>query len=189
MMTKSMSNFLEMSQESSRPSRLSIWQQIRPAWWQVVALVSFGAGIGNGWRALTNPTAQAPPLLAAVTMMLVTFAGWYVWGFFTYLTDAVLFGGHADYRETLDAFGRAFVFQGLLFFTFINSFGWLWGWVALYVTVAAWGIIGPRRLGMRTWQAVVAASLGMLVWLACLLILTLTFVWDGAYIGVGVFTL
>ena len=186
MMTKSMSNFLEMSQESSRAS---IWQQLRPAWWQVVALVSFVAGIGNGWRALTSPTTQTPPLLAAVVMMLVTFAGWYVWGFFTHLTDVVLFGGHANYRETLDAFGRAYAFQGLLFFTFANSFGWLWGWVALYVTVTAWGIVGPRRLGMRTWQAVVAVSLGMLVWLACLLILTLTFVWDGAYIGVGVFTL
>ena len=102
------------------------------------------------------------------------------------LTDVVLFGGHTDYRGTLHAFGRAYVFQALLFFSFANPLGGLWAWVALYLTVAAWGIVGPRRLGMRTWQAIAAASLGLLWWLACLLILTLTLDGGGSYIGWGV---
>jgi hypothetical protein len=40
---------------------------------------------------------------------------------------------------------------------------------------------------MRTWQAMVAAALGMLLWLACLLALTLVLVWDGTYLGIGAF--
>ncbi len=162
-------------------------QRVRPALWQVVAVVSLVAGIGNGWQVLAFRAELLSPLVAAIVMTLATFGGWYAWGFFTHLTDSVLFGGHSDYRGTLNAFGRAYVFQALFFFTFTRPLGWLWGWIALYVTIVAWGVIGPRRLGMRTWQAILAATLGMLLWLACLLILTLVLVFDGTYIGIGVF--
>jgi hypothetical protein len=184
MLTKSMSRLSEM------PTGLTlerVIQRIRPSLWQVVALVSFFAGVGSGWRVLVCQAELPSPLTATVTMMLATFAGWYVWGFFTHLTDVVLFGGHSDYRGTLNAVGRAYAFQALFFFTFTRPLGWLWGWIALYAIAAAWGIIGPRHLGMRTWQAMVAVTLGMLLWLACLLILTLTLAWDGSYLGVGAF--
>ena len=92
-----------------------------------------------------------------------------------------------DYRSTLNAFGWAYVFQALFALTFTPTLGWLWGWVALYATVAAWGIVGPRRLGMRTWQAIVAAALGLLIWLACLLLITAVLASGGIFLGVGVF--
>jgi hypothetical protein len=173
----------------SQVAPVSTWEglrrHLRPSLWQVMTLVSFAASVGNGWRILFWQVESPSPFAAATATMLATFAGWYVWGFFTHLTDVVFFGGHADYRGTLDAFGRAYVFQMLLFFSFVNPLGRLWGWIALYLTVAAWGIVGPRQLGMRTWQAVVAATLGLMWWLACLLILTLTLTWDGSIIGWG----
>ena len=165
----------------------SLMQRVRPAPWQTVALVSFAAGVGSGWRALAQQAELLSPLTATATMVLVTFAGWYVWGYLTHLTDLVLFGGRSDYRGTLNAFARAYCFQALFFFTFTTPLGWLWGWTAFLATVAAWGIIGPRHLGIRTWQAVLAATLGMLLWIGCLLILTLTLVWNGTYLGVGAF--
>lgn len=184
MLIKNTSKLPEMSSSLT-------WQtamlRVRPSLWQIVAFASLLAGIGGGWKALGSLEEILSPLPATVTMMLVTFAGWYIWSYFTYLTDQVLFGGHSDYRGTLNAFGRAYVFQALLVFIFTSPLGWMWGWIALYFTVAAWGVIGPRQLGMRTWQAIVAAALGMLLWLACLLILTLTLVWDGLYVGIGVF--
>jgi hypothetical protein len=164
--------------------------------WQIVAIVSLAAGIGSGWRVLllrSEFLAPVPtgdllsPLTATVTMVLATFAGWYVWGYFTHLFDSVLFGGHSAYRDTLNAFGRAYVFQFLFLFTFTRPLGWLWGWIAMYATVAAWGIIGPRQLGMRTWQAIVSATCGMLVWMACLLLLNITLMLDGGYLGIGAF--
>lgn len=184
MLTENMPSSLELS---PRWTLDTVVQRVRPALWQVVALVSLCAAVGSGWTVLARQSELLSPLTAAATMMLVTFAGWYVWGFFTHLSSAVLFGERSDYRETLNAFGRVYVFQALAFFTFTNPLGWLWSWVALYVTVVAWGFVGPRRLGMRTWQAVVAVTLGMLMWLSCLLILTLTLVWDGSYVGVGAF--
>jgi hypothetical protein len=161
--------------------------RLQPSLWQVVVAASTVAGVGSGWRVLMTKAAPASPLTVAVAMMLVTYAGWYAWAFFTHLTDAALFGGHGDYRSTLNAFGRAYAFQALFALTFTLPLGWLWGWVALYATVAAWGIVGPRRLGMRTWQAIVSATLGMLIWLACLLVMTLTLVSGGLFLGVGVF--
>lgn len=184
MMTESMSRFTEMPKVATREA---LAQLVHPSLWQVIALISFAAGVGSGWRVLVQQADFLSPLVAAITMILATFAGWYTWGFFTYLTDSVLFGGHSDYQGTLNAFGRAYLFQVLFFFVFAKPLGWIWGWVALYLTVVAWGIIGPRKLGMRTWQAIVAVSIGMLLWLACLLILTLTLVWDGYYIGIGAF--
>ncbi len=174
----------------SVPSEIGIKsaiQRVRPSPWQIVALVSLLAGLGSAGRAMVLQTRGPSPVTAAVTMLLATFVGWYVWGFFTYLADRVLFGGHADYEGTLRAFGRAYAFQGLFVFTFSASIGWLWGWVAFYVTLAAWGIVGPRHLGTRTWQAMVAGTLGMLLWLVCLSILTLTLSWNGMYVGVGAF--
>jgi hypothetical protein len=184
MLTKSTSG---LSQIPSGFTRQTLRQHMRPSLWQVVALVSFAAGVGNGWRVLFLRLETPSPLTAATATMLTTFAGWYVWGFFTHLTDVILFGGHSDYRATLHAFGCAYIFQLLLFFGFVNPLGWLSGWIALYLTVAAWGIIGPRQLGMRSWQAVAAATLGLTWWLACLLILTLTLTRDGSYIGWGAF--
>ena len=113
--------------------------------------------------------------------MLVTFVGWYAWGFFTHLADVLLFGGHSDYAGTLHIFGRAYILQALLALTFVPPFGWLWGWIALYATLVAWGIVGPRHLGMRTWQAIAAGALGMFMWLACLFLLQLTLAWPGVY--------
>jgi hypothetical protein len=165
----------------------AVMEWVRPSLWQIVAGASVAAGIGSGCRIMTRQAELPAALVAALTMMLATFAGWYVWGFFTSLTDRILFGGHSDYRGTLSAFARAYVFQALFLCTFTNPMGWLWGWIALYSTVAAWGVVGPRRLGMRTWQAIVAATLGMLVWLVCLLVLTLTLTVDGQFIGVGAF--
>ena len=164
-----------------------VWLRIRPELWHMVALVSFFAGVGSGWQVLIFGAELLSPLAAAATMMLATFGGWYAWSFFTYLADNALFGGHSDYRGTLNAFGVAYLYQAICFFTFVRPLGWVWGWVAFYITVAAWGIIGPRRLGMRTWQAIVAATLGMLLWLACLLVLTLVLVVDGMYVGIGAF--
>jgi hypothetical protein len=181
MLTRKMSMSLEV------PVGEAVMQRVRPSLWQIVALVSFCAGIGSGWTVLARQAELSSPLVAAITMTLATFAGWYVWGFFTHLTDVVLFGGHSDYWGTLNAFGRAYVFQALFFLTFANPLGWLWGWVALYATVVAWGIVGPRHLGMRTWQAIVAVTLGMLLWLACQLILTLALAWSGPCLGVGAF--
>lgn len=184
MLTKSTSG---LSQVPSGSTGEGLRRHIQPSLWQVMALVSLAAGVGNGWRILFWQVESPSPLTAATATMLATFAGWYVWGFFTHLTDVVLFGGHADYRETLHAFGRAYIFQMLLFLSFANPLGWLWGWIALYLTVAAWGIIGPRQLGMRTWQAVLAAALGLMWWLGCLLILTLTLTRSGLYAGWGAF--
>lgn len=147
-----------------------------------MALVSFAAGVGSGWRVLTHQAPLLPPFKTTATVLLATFAGWYVWGFFTHLTDQVFFGGHSDYRGTLSAFGRVYVFQVLVFFTFTDPLGWLWGWIAFYVTIATWGIIGPRRLGMRAWQALVSATMGALLWLACLLISILTLAGGGTYL-------
>jgi hypothetical protein len=161
--------------------------RVRLASWQMVALASLFAGIGNGWKILGQPVGSLSPLWTAAAMMLVTFAGWYAWGFFTHLTASVFFGGHSDYRGTLDAFGPAYAFQALVLFSFTNPLNWLWSWIALYVTIAVWGVVGPRRLGMRTWQAIVAAALGMLPWLALQLILSVTLVWDGLYTGFGAF--
>jgi hypothetical protein len=162
-------------------------QRVQPALWQMVALVSFVAGVGSGWQVLVFRAELLSPLVAAATMMLAMFAGWYVWSFFIYLADNALFGGHSDYQGTLNAFGIAYLHQVLFFFAFTRPLGGLWGWIALYLTVAAWGVIGPRRLGMRTWQAILAATLGMLLWLACLLVATLALVFDGTYIGIGAF--
>lgn len=168
-------------------SAANVLRRLRPADWQLVALVSLCAGIGSGWQVLLSQTEFLSPLTAAVTMVLATFVGWYAWGFLTYLTDSVLFGGHSDFQSTLAAFSRAYLFQALFLLTFTRPLGWLWGWIALYLTIGAWAIIGPRQLGMRSWQAVVVATVGMVVWLACLLIGTLTLVWHGSYIGVGAF--
>jgi hypothetical protein len=165
----------------------SLVQLARPSMWQLVALVSCAAGVGSGWRILLHQNEFISPLTATVTMTIATFIGWYVWGFFVYLTDTFLFGGHSTYRGTLNAFGRAYAFQILFLFTFTQPVDWLWGWIALYATVAAWGVFGPRYLGMRTWQAIVTAGAGMLMWLACLTILNVTMIWDGIYLGVGAF--
>lgn len=167
----------------------SAMQPVRPSLAPIVALVSFGAGVGSGWRVLTCQAGPLSPLMAAATMTLVTFAGWYVWGFFTHQISVALFGAHSDYRGTLNAFGRAYVFQALVLLTFTSPPGWLWGWIAFYVTVTAWGIIGPRHLGMRTWQAVAAAALGMLLWLACQLALSLALTWNSSYVGLGPFSI
>ncbi len=184
MLTKGAANGIEMPWRSAS---VSVLHRLRPSLWHVVLVVSYAAGVGSGWRVLLTQDEQVSPLAVAATMMLVTFAGWYVWGFFTHLIDVALFGGHADFRGTLNAFGRAYVLQALFVLTFTQPLGWLWGWIALYATVAAWGIIGPRHLGMRSWQAIVAASLGLLLWLACLLALSLALVSDGMRLGVGVF--
>ena len=184
MLTKDTSKLIRLPVELPAASVL---HRLRPANWQLVALTSLCAGIGSGWQVLLSQTELLSPLTAAITMVLATFIGWYAWGFFTYLTDSVLFGGHADFQGTLAAFSRAYLFQALFLFTFTRPLGWLWGWIALYLTIGAWGVIGPRQLGMRSWQAVVVVTVGMLVWLACLLIGTLTLVLDGTYIGVGAF--
>jgi hypothetical protein len=184
MLTKDPSKLIHMPVELPVTT---VMQRLRLADWQLVALASLCAGIGSGWQVLLSRTELISPLTAAITMVLATFAGWYVWGFFTYLTDNVLFGGHSDFRGTLAVFSRAYLFQALFLFTFTRPLGWLWGWIALYLTVAAWGILSPRQLGTRSWQAVLVVTAGMLVWLACLLIGTLTLVWGGAPIGVGAF--
>jgi len=159
--------------------------QVSP--WLVVAGISCVAGVGNGWALLARPTLSPSPFLGALTMMLATFGGWWAWSFFTHLIDGALFGGHGDYRETLAAFAPAYSLQALSFLAFTHPLGWVWTWIATYLTIVAWAIIGPRRLGMRTYQAVVAATLGLLVWLACLLAFTLAFQWDGMYVGIGAF--
>ncbi len=182
MLTKDMTRFVQAPLSLNK-----VRQRVRPALWHMVALVSFFAGVGSGWQVLIFRAELLSPLVAAATMMLATFVGWYAWSFFIYLADNALFGGHSDYRGTLNAFGVAYLHQAICFFTFTRPLGWAWGWVAFYVTIAAWGVIGPRRLGMRTWQAIVAATLGMLLWLACLLALTLTLVVDGTYVGIGAF--
>ncbi len=184
MLTKDTTRFFQA------PSSLilnKVRQRVRPELWHMVALVSFLAGVGSGWQVLIFRAELLSPLAAAATMMLATFVGWYAWSFFIYLADNALFGGHSDYRGTLNAFGVVYLYQAICFFTFTRPLGWVWGWIAFYATVAAWGIVGPRRLGMRTWQAIVAATLGMLLWLACLLVLTLTLVVDGTFIGIGAF--
>jgi hypothetical protein len=151
-----------------------------------VLSVSFVAGIGNGWATISREAAVPSPFLAALTMMLATFVGWYGWAFFTQLIENTLFGVSASYRDTLDTFATAYAFHSLGFFSF-GQMGPLWVWAGAYLTIVAWGILAPRRLGMRAWQAVVAATLGMLVWLACLLAFTLVFQCDGLYVGVGAF--
>jgi hypothetical protein len=161
--------------------------RVQPSFWLLVALISFIASASRLWGLSSFQTDLPAPLTAGVTTMVVTFLGWFVWAFFTYLIDILLFGGHGNYGATLNAFGWAYVCQALLFFTFTTPLGWLWGWIALYCTVTTWGIVGPRYLGMRTWQAILAATLGLLMWLVCLLILSLTLSWDGLYIGVGAF--
>lgn len=165
----------------------NLLQRLRPAQWEIMILVSFCVGLGHGWTIISRPTSLLSPLSAAFIMTLITFVGWYVWGLFTFMTDVFLFGGHSDYTGTLNAFARAYLFQALFMLTFTPPFGWLWGWIAFYTTIIAWGIIGPRQLGMRTWQAIVASTLGMLLWLACLLVLEWTLIWDGLYMGIGAF--
>jgi hypothetical protein len=161
--------------------------RFQPSLWQAVALVSVAAGLGSSWRVMNHQVHQVSPLTAALVTMLTTFVGWFAWGFLTYVADRVLFGGHADYRTTLNEFGKAYLLQVLFALTFFSPLGWLWGWIALFYTVAAFGVVGPRYLGMRTWQAIVASTLGMLVWLGCLLVFTLTLTVDGVFMGVGAF--
>jgi len=163
-------------------------QRLRPRLWELVILVSFCTGIGNGWAALTRQTDTRSPLMVGITTLGVTLAGWYVWGFLTYLNDRFFFGGHSDYQGTLNIFGQAYLFQFLLTFSFAPPLYWLWGWIGLYVTLVAWGLIGPRHLGMRTWQAIVSGTLGLLVWLACLFALQLALGWEGIYLFVGDFS-
>jgi hypothetical protein len=50
------------------------------------------------------------------------------------------------------------LFQALSTFAFTHPLDFLWAWVARYLTIMAWGIVGPRRLGTRTVQKVVAAT-------------------------------
>jgi hypothetical protein len=176
-----------LPQRSKALSASAVLRRFQVVPWEIVIAASFLAGIGNGWTALIRQSRIPSPFLAAVTMMLATFAGWYVWGFFTHLIDRTFFGDHADYQGVLDTFWRAYVFQALSLLTFIHPMGWLWTWIASYATIVAWGIVGPRRLGMKTWQALVSATLGMLMWLACLVALTLTLKVDGLYIGIGAF--
>jgi hypothetical protein len=171
----------------SRSSFAWLLRHLRPSLWQWVLVASYAAGVGVGWRALLTRGEQASPLQATATMMVLTFAGWYVWGFFTHVVDKALFRGPSDYLATLDAFGRAYVFQALFLLAFTRPLGWLWGWIALYATVAAWGIIGPRHLGMRTRQALLAVTLGLFMWLACLSLLSLLLNGDGLVLGVGIF--
>lgn len=185
-----------LSRHTTRPVDLTslvdtetAMRRVQPSFWLVMVLVSFAASASRLWNLPAYQADFLSPLSAAITTMLATFLGWFAWGFFTYLADTFLFGGHADYSTTLNAFGRAYVCQALFFFSFATPLGWLWGWIALYCTVTTWGIVGPRHLGMRTWQAILAAALGMLMWLACLLILSLTLTWNGLYIGVGAFQL
>jgi hypothetical protein len=164
-----------------------VLRHIRPTPWHVIAGASFVAGIGSGWTVLVRQAEVPSPFLAAITMMLATFAGWYAWGFCLHLIDGSLFGRHAGYQQTLEAFAPAYACQALCLFTFTHPLGWLWTWIASYLTIVAWGFVGPRRLGMRTYQAIVAATLGMLIWLLCLLGLTMTITWDGLYVGIGAF--
>jgi hypothetical protein len=159
--------------------------RIWPAPWEMVAFASLVASVGGGWAVLARQAGTPSPFLVALTMMLATFGGWYVWAFFTHLVDTTLFGGHASYQELLDAFAHAYVFQSLSLFAFTFSLGWLWTWAAFYFTIVAWGVVGPRRLGMRTYQAIVSATLGMLMWLACLLVLILVMTRDGLYVDIG----
>jgi hypothetical protein len=193
MISKSTTKILEMPRASAVVSAM---QRVGPSMWPTVALVSLAAGIGSGWRVLflrseflapMTSTELLSPLTATATMVLATFAGWYAWGFFIHYCDKALFGGHSTYSGTLNAFARAYIFQVLFLLTFTRPLGWLWGWVALYATVAAWGIIGPRHLGMRTWQAVVSASAGMLMWMACLALMNVALMCDGACLGIGAF--
>jgi hypothetical protein len=155
--------------------------------WQVMLIVSTLAGVGSGWTALVRQSNVPSPFLAALTMMLATFAGWYAWSWFTHLADVVLFGGHSDYQGVLDTFWQAYAFQGLSLLTFVEPIGWLWTWVGAYFTIVAWGVIAPRRFGMRSYQAIAAATAGMLVWLACLLVVVLVLKWQGMYLGIGAF--
>jgi hypothetical protein len=155
--------------------------------WQVILGVSFLAGMGSGWTVLLRPSSMLSPFLAAITMMLATYAGWYAWAFFTHLADMVFFGKHGSYQDTLDCFGQVYVLQVLSSLTFAGPLGWMWTWVASYLTVAAWGVAGPRRLGMKSWQAIVAATVGLLLWLACLAAVTLLVTKDGMYVGIGAF--
>ncbi len=83
------------------------------------------------------------------------------------------------------AFAQAYLFQALFLFAFTHPLGFLWVWVATYLTIVAWGVVAPRRLGVRTVQAVVAATQGMLVWLACLAVPMPTVTWDGLHVGIG----
>jgi hypothetical protein len=193
MISKSTPKILEMPRATAVVSAM---QHVGTSMWPLIALVSLAAGIGSGWRVLflrsdlLTPTTSAEllsPLTATATMVIATFAGWYVWGFFIHYCDKALFGGHSTYSGTLNAFARAYVFQVLFLLTFTRPLGWLWGWIALYATVAAWGIIGPRQLGMRTWQAVVSASAGMLMWMACLVLMNVTLMTDGVSFGIGAF--
>jgi hypothetical protein len=163
-------------------------QRLRPPLWELVILLSFCAGIGNGWAVLNRQADPRSPLLTALTTLGVTWAGWYVWGFCTYLNDRLLFGGHSDYRGTLNVFGRAYLFQLLIALSFVPPLYWLWGWIGLYATLVAWGLIGPRHLGMRTWQAILSGTLGLLMWLASLLALQLALGWEGIYPFLGTFS-
>jgi len=175
-----------VSKETSRlvglPTTFVQMRRIHLSQWQIVGLASLSAAAGAALR-----SNLMPPLLTFGVTALTVFGGWYVWGLFTYLTETVLFGGQADYRRTLNAFGYAYAFQALSALVWVQPLNWLWGWVALYAIVIVWGIVGPRRTGARTWEAVVAASTGMLVWLACLWVLALNLTWNGMYTGVGVF--
>ncbi len=155
--------------------------------WQAVIGMSTLAGIGSGWAALFRHSSIPSPLWAAFSMMLVTFAGWYAWSFFTFLTDHLVFRGHSDWYSIRHAFAQAYMLQGLSFLVFTHPLGTLWSGVAAYLTIFAWGIVGPRQLGMRTWQAIVSATIGMLMWLACLVVLLFALQQNGVYLGIGAF--
>jgi hypothetical protein len=183
MLKRDTSNLIEIP----ATSMAGLLERLKPATWQVMACVSLLAGIGSGWRILVQESELLSPLLVSTVTVLVIFAGWYAWSFFIYLTDSVLFGRRSSFHELLSAFAWAYVAQIFFFLVFTRPLGWLWGWVALYATITAWGIVGPTRLGTRTWQAVLSATIGMFVWLAGLLALTLMVSWQGVHFGFGVF--
>jgi hypothetical protein len=151
------------------------------------AIISVLAGVGSGLAALSAHTQTLSPLWAAGTMTLMAFAGCYLWALFTHLVDRVFFGSQTGYRQTLDVFWKAYAFQALTFLCFTRPLGWLWTWIAAYLTIVAWGFIASRRLGMRPSRAIVTATLGLLVWFACQTAWTLLVKWDGLYLGVGAF--
>jgi hypothetical protein len=140
-------NVLGHSEIAVKLSIGEAFRRIQLAPWQMVAGVSLVAGVGNGWAVLARQPVMPSPFLSALTMMVAVFAGWYAWAFFTHLVDIVLFGGHSNYADLRDAFAQAYVCQALSFFTFTHPLGFLWFWVAFYLTIMAWGVWGcdPTR--------------------------------------------